>query len=37
MNITVDGEEVEQVTFFIYLGVKINSDGTLDRDLTAIH
>ena len=35
MNITVDGEEVEQVTDSTCLGIKINSDVTLDRELRA--
>ena len=35
LDITVDGNPVEQVSHFTYLGNVISSDGTLDRELSA--
>lgn len=35
LDITVDTLPVEQVSHFQYLGVKIGSDGTIDRELSA--
>ena len=34
LDITVDGEPVEQVSHFTYLGVIISADGTIDRELS---
>ena len=31
--LTVEGEPVEQVSNFVYLGANISGDGTIDRDL----
>jgi len=33
MDVSVDGETINQVKDFVYLGGKINSDGTSEEDL----
>ncbi|XP_063682648.1 uncharacterized protein LOC134817437 [Bolinopsis microptera] len=33
IKLTVEGEPVEQISNFVYLGANISGDGTIDRDL----
>lgn len=35
LDLTVDGEHIEQVSHFTYLGSILSSDGTIDKELTS--